>query len=88
MARDLGNFEYAPNRIYRLKVLAIYADINEEEIYDDYEEARHAYETWKYDQRVMDAHGCVSLVEMSTNPMAEVNPNKFSVTKELGDHQW
>ena len=47
MARDLGHFKYAPNKIYRLKVLAIHADINEEELYDDYEEARHDYETWK-----------------------------------------
>ncbi|TFU92387.1 hypothetical protein E4T81_12420 [Barnesiella sp. WM24] len=88
MARDLGHFEYAPNKIYRLKVLAIHADIDEEELYDDYEEARHDYETWKYDQRVMDAHGCVSLVEMSTNPMSEDKPNKFIVTRELGNHQW
>lgn len=79
MARDLGVFEYAPNRIYRQKVLAIY---------DDYEEARHNYESWKYDQRLMDAHGYVSLVEMSTNPQAEEHPFKFKVTRELGDKQW
>lgn len=53
MAKDLGVFEYAPNRIFRLKVLAIYADINIDDIYDDYEEARHDYESWKYDQRVI-----------------------------------
>lgn len=44
MAKDLGVFEYAPNRIFRLKVLAIYADINIDDIYDDYEEARHDYD--------------------------------------------
>lgn len=88
MARDLGVFEYAPNRIFRLKVLAIYADINIDDIYDDYEEARHDYESWKYDQRVIDAHGYVSLVEMSTNPQAEEHPYKFEVTRELGDKQW
>lgn len=88
MARDLGYFEYAPNRIYRLKVLAPKAGIEVEEIYDDYEEARHEYESWKYDQRVMDAHGSLSLVEMSTNPGADTSPYKFIISKELGEHKW
>lgn len=73
-----------PNRIYKLKVLAIYADINVEEIYDDYEEARHHYENWKYNTNVMEAHGCVSLVEMDANK----ETHKFEISRELGDKQW
>lgn len=79
--------------IYRLKVSAlcngideedIYNEINVDEIYDDYEEARHQYENWKYDTNVMDAHGHVSLVEMA----ADEGTHKFVVTRELGDKQW
>lgn len=72
------------NRIYRLKVLAIYADINVDEIYDDYETARHEYESWKYDERVMDAHGYVLLVEMG----ADEESHKYEVVRDLGDKQW
>lgn len=72
------------NKIYRLKVLAIYADINIDDIYSDYEEARHQFETWKYDTRVMETHGCVTLVEMRPDE----STHKYEVSRELGDHQW
>ena len=72
------------NKIYRLKVLAIYADINIDEIYSDYEEARHQFESWKYDTRVMETHGYVSLVEMRPDE----STYKYEVSRELGDHQW
>ena len=82
-----------PNRIYRLKVSAlctareiddVYDEINVDDIYDDYETARHEYESWKYDERVKDNHGYVSLVEMGANE----ETRKFEVTRELGDKQW
>lgn len=72
------------NKIYRLKVLAIYADIDIDDIYYDYEVARHEYETWKYDTYVIEAHGYVSLVEMSP----EGSTGKYEVSRELGDRQW
>ncbi len=72
------------NKIYRLKVLAIFADINIDDIYSDYEEARHQFETWKYDPRVMEAHGCVSLAEMCPDE----STCKYEVCRDLGDHQW
>lgn len=82
-----------PNRIYKLKVSAlctardyddVYDEINIDEIYDDYEIARHEYESWKYDERVKDNHGYVSLVEMG----ADEETHKFAVTRDLGEHQW
>lgn len=82
-----------PNRIYRLKVSAlctareiddIYDEINVDDIYGDYETARHEYESWKYDERVKDNHGYVSLVEMGANE----ETRKFEVMRELGDKQW
>lgn len=81
------------NHIYKLKVSAlctgrdeddVYDELNVDEIYDDYEEARHHYEEWKYNTAVMEAHGYVSLVEMSANE----ETHKFEVTRELGDKQW
>lgn len=72
------------NKIYRLKVLAIYADINVYDIYSDYEKARHQFESWKYDTRVMENHGCVSLVEL----IPDESTCKYEVSRELGDHQW
>ena len=75
-------------RIYKLKVSALCAGRDEEDVYDeiniDYEIARHEYESWKYDERVKDNHGYVSLVEMG----ADEETHKFRVTRELGDKQW
>lgn len=71
-------------KIYRLKVLTIYADIDIDDIYYDLGVARHEYETWKYDTRVIEAHGYVSLVEMSP----EECTGKYEVSRELGDRQW
>lgn len=79
------------DKIFKLKVSAtcrhegyVYDEINVDDIYDDYEIARHEYESWKYDERVKDNHGYVSLVEMG----ADEDTHKFMVTRELGDKQW
>lgn len=70
--------------IYKLNVAAGPSDIFIDETYDDYETARHEYESWKYDPRVKDARGWVRLVELG----ADEETHKFAVTRDLGEHQW
>lgn len=74
-------------RIYKLKASAPKVGISIEELYSDYETARHEFETWKYDSQVMEAHGNVSLVEMTTSSLFP-KPYKFEVTRNLGQQQW
>lgn len=62
----------------------VYDELNVDDIYDDYEIARHEYESWKYDNRVKENHGYVSLAEMG----ADEETHKFELTRELGNHQW
>lgn len=76
--------EPEPPKVYWLDVRAGLSDVDRHEIYADYETARHEYESWKYDERVKDNHGYVSLVEMG----ADEETHKFMVTRELGDKQW
>lgn len=75
--------EPEPPKVYWLDVRAGLSDVDRHEIYADYETARHNYEVWKYDSRVMNAHGSVSLVEMTPD-----ESGKYVVARELGDKQW
>lgn len=64
--------EPEPPKVYWLDVRAGLSDVDRHEIYADFEMARHNYEVWKYDSRVMNAHGSVSLVEMTPDEMASM----------------
>lgn len=77
------NHNSEPPKVYWLEVRAGLSDVDRREIYSEYESARHNYEIWKYDNRVMEAHGYVSLVEMSPD-----ENGKFLVSRDLGEKQW
>jgi len=75
--------ESEPPKIYWLDVRAGLSAIDRHEIYTNKEKARHEYESWKYDSRLMAAHGHVSLTEMAPD-----ENGKYVVASELGDKQW
>lgn len=75
--------ESEPPKIYWLYVRAGVSDIDRHEIYADKETARHEYESWKYDSRLMAAHGYVSLTEMTPD-----ENGKYIEARNFGEHQW
>ena len=79
--------ELNPPTIYKLKADAPKVGISVEELYSDYETARHHYEEWKYDPRIMESNGHVSLVEMVASHLFP-KPYRFEVSRDLGDHKW
>lgn len=83
----MADNEFSTPTVYRLKAEAPKAGISINDLYSNYETARRHYENWKYDTRVMESHGHVSLVEMKAGPFASV-PFKFEVTRDLGEHKW
>lgn len=78
-----NNHNSEPPKVYWLEVRAGLSDVDRREIYSEYEEARHNYEVWKYDNRVMEAHGYVSLIEMSPD-----ENGKYVISRDLGEKRW
>ena len=75
--------EPEPPKVYWRDVRADLSDVDRHEIDADFEMARHNEEVWKYDSRVRNDHGSVSLVEMTPD-----ENGKYVVARELGDKQW
>lgn len=83
----MADKEFSTLTVYKLKVDAPKAGITIDDLYSDYGTARHQYENWKYDTRVMESHGHISLVEMVASPFSPA-PFKFEVSRDLGEHKW